>query len=82
MRKLWECKDWTLFVSDGCRSGIRLRFDKEVDKEVKRACKEFVYWLKKRYEFPVRVPVYFKASKEIMSSDGRIASALFFWPYD
>lgn len=82
MRKLWECKDWTLFVSDGCRSGIRLCFDKEVDKEVKRACKEFVYWLKKRYEFPVRVPVYFKASKEIMSSDGRIASALFFWPYD
>lgn len=38
--------------------------------------------VKKRYEFPVRVPVYFKASKEIMSSDGRIASALFFWPYD
>ena len=31
-----------------------MRFDKNVDVEVKRACKEYVQWLKSIYRFPVR----------------------------
>ena len=42
MRKLWECKDWSKYIDWECRSGIRLRFEKGVDPEVKRACTEFV----------------------------------------
>lgn len=82
MRKLWECKDWSSFIKQGCRTGIRLRFDKEVDPEVKRACKEFVSWLRTQYEFPVRVPIYFKAAKSIISIDGEIGVASFFGPND
>ena len=82
MRKLWECKNWAMFVKHDCRKGIRLRFDTEVDIEVKQSCKEFIYWLKEQYEFPVRVPIYFKNSKEILTLDGRTASAVFFGPYD
>ena len=82
MRKLWECKDWSVFINVDRRKGIRLCFDEEVDAEVKRACKEFVCWLRKRYEFPVRVPIYFKSCKSIIARNGEIASASFFGPYD
>lgn len=82
MRKLWECENWGNFVSNNCRKGVRLRFDKNVDEEVKRACTEFVYWLKIKYEFPVRIPIYFKASKKIISLEGEEVSATFFGPYN
>ena len=42
-----------------------MRSDKNVDVEVKRACKEYVQWLKSIYRFPVRVPIYFKETKYI-----------------
>ena len=46
LRKLWYCTDWSIYISKNKRSGIRMRFDKNVDVEVKRACKEYVQWLK------------------------------------
>lgn len=82
MRRLWECKDWSIFINSNCRKGVRLRFDKAVDQEVKRACKEYVYWLRKQYNFPIRVPIYFKASKYITTLTGEKVSAIFFGPYD
>ena len=82
MRKLWECNDWSEYVSDGCRKGIRLRFEKGIDPEVKRASIKFINWIRTQYEFPMRVPIYFKASKTITSMDGEEVSATFFGPYD
>lgn len=82
MRRLWECKDWNTYIDGNCRKGVRLRFDKAVDKEVKRACKEYVCWLRTQYDFPIRVPIYFKASKYVTSSTGEQVSAIFFGPYD
>ena len=82
MRRLWECKDWSAFLDTDCRKGIRLRFDKAVDKEVRRACKEYVFWLRTQNDFPMRVPIYFKASKQVITSTGEKGSALFFGPYD
>ena len=82
MRRLWNCKDWSIFADSNCRKGIRLRFDKEVDKEVRRACKEYVCWLRTQYDFPVRVPIYLKASKYVTTSKGEKVSAVFFGPYD
>ena len=82
MRRLWECKDWSRYVSSDCRTGIRLRFDKNVDPEVKRACKEYVCWLREYYEFPMRVPIYFKEAPYVKMSTGERCSALFFGPYD
>ena len=82
LRKLWESKDWTNFINNNCRKGIRVRFDKSVDEEVKRACKEYIFWLRKWYEFPIRVPIYFKSSKFVTASTGEKLSAIFFGPYD
>lgn len=82
MRKLWTCNDWSAYINTNCRKGIRLRFDKGTDPEVKRACMKFVNWLRTQYEFPMRVPIYFKASKTITAMNGEEVSATFFGPYD
>lgn len=82
MRKLWECENWNVYIKNKCRKGVRLRFDKDVDEEVRRACKEYVGWLRSQYDFPIRVPIYFKASKYVTTSTGESCSALFFGPYD
>ena len=82
MRKLWYCTDWSIYISKNKRSGIRMRFDKNVDVEVKRACKEYVQWLKSIYRFPVRVPIYFKETKYIKTSSKDLVSAVFFGPND
>ena len=83
MRKLWECKDWGKYIDWECRSGIRLRFEKGVDPEVKRACTEFVWWLREEYEFPIRVPIYFKASKSVKVKGIKELGAGVFWgPFD
>lgn len=82
MRRLWECKDWSKYIDTNRRTGIRQRFDSGVDKEVRRACKEYIAWLRTQYDFPVRVPIYFKEREYIVTSKGEQCSALFFGPYD
>jgi len=42
---IWTLRKWEKYydISNlNHRTGVRLRFDKEVDPEVKRACKEFL----------------------------------------
>ena len=82
VRRLWECKDWSKYIDINRRNGIRQRYDSEVDKEVRRACKEYIAWLRTQYDFPVRVPIYFKNQEYIVTSKGEIVSAFFFGPYD
>ena len=68
------------YNSFNCRTGLRLIIDKNVDPEVKRACKEFCQWLRSEYYFPVRVPLYIKATDHIKALDGELVSATFFFP--
>ena len=80
---LWNCKNWQNILNiESVRSGVRLKFDSEIDPEVRRSCKEFLLWLRKKYYFPIRVPIYIKATPKIKSLDGNIAFATFFAPYD
>ena len=62
------------------RAGLRFVFDEDVEKEVRRACKEFGKWLRSKYSFPVRVPVYVKSAVRLRAIDGDIAVATFFEP--
>jgi len=78
---IWTIENWKEHYSDNNRSGLRLRFDNNVDTEVKRACKEFCQWLRREYYFPQRVIIYFKSSKQIKASDGEMVSATFFGPF-
>lgn len=85
MRRLWVCDDWSKYVDFSFvwhRDGMWLRFDKGVDPEVKRACKEFSKWLRTCYYFPIRVPVYIKSSEQVKTPLGEVGSAFFWAPFD
>lgn len=64
------------------RTGIRIYSEKDVDIKLKKAFVDFAKWLRKEYDFPVRIPVYVKKDKYIKNSKGEFSSALFFGPYD
>ncbi len=80
---LWKCKNWVNIIdANRVRTGVRLRFDKDVDNEVRRSCKEFLNWIRNQYYFPIRVPIYIKSANLIKALDGDMVSATFFEPYD
>lgn len=49
---------------------------------MKDAIVRFARWLRRTYEFPVRVPVYLFPSEVIITMHGDEASASFFAPWD
>jgi len=63
------------------RTGIRIRGHRG-HPEVRGALIRFARWLRKNYEFPIRVPVYLSPHKEIVTIDGNKAEVSFFAPYD
>lgn len=80
---IWKMKKWiTVLDYDkrSYRSGLRLKFDKGIDPELKEECKRFAAWLRNEYIFPVRVPIYFKNYVKLRCIDGATASAAFFRP--
>lgn len=62
------------------RSGLRLRFDRDVSPEVRRGCLAFAKWLREYYAFPVRVPVYGKAAERVRAMDGEMVYGTCFCP--
>ena len=64
------------------RSGLRMRYDVEVNEDVRRSVSEFVFWLRKEYTFPKRVCVYVKADRRIKSMKGDMVCGTFFRPAD
>ena len=80
---IWTCKRWEKYYSNNnVRMGIRLRIEKTVALEVRRAIKEFTVWMRKRYPFPIRIPIYVKSSIRIKARDGDMVCATFFEPDD
>ena len=63
------------------RTGLRMRGHRG-HPEVRRALNRYVRWLRKSYEFPIRVPVYFLPSETIITQDGEHVVASFFAPFD
>lgn len=81
---IWGSNKWlkTIDLSSAQRTGLRLRFQKGTDPEVKRACVDFCKWLRTLYYFPIRVPIYVKSLEFIISKSGEKFSAIFFEPFD
>ena len=63
------------------RSGLRIRGARG-HPEVRGAYVRYAKWLRKNYEFPIRCPVYLYPSDMLLTRDGKLASAIFFGPYD
>lgn len=80
---IWTTTKWQEYYL-GCehRSGLRVDYEKSVDPEVKRACKEFVFWLRNNYSFPMRVRIYVKGKKHVRAQDGSMVYGTCFLPYN
>lgn len=63
------------------RKGLRINARK-VDSHIGCAFKQFAKWLRQRYEFPVRVPVYLSNKDKIIDRDGEPCFSLFFAPFE
>ncbi|NQT12279.1 MAG: hypothetical protein HQ582_06005 [Planctomycetes bacterium] len=63
------------------RKGIRIRGHRG-EPDVRRALIRFARWLRKYYDFPVRVPVYLSPRERILTTHGQKVSASFFAPFD
>lgn len=73
MDHIWTIENWEKNIDltkEGHRTSLRMRFDKDVDSEVRRACKDFAAFLRKEYFFPLRVVVYIKNKSKIVAMDG------------
>ncbi len=68
--KLWISKNNTNIQIPCTRQGLRLRFERGVDCEVRRALLEFAAWLRTEFNFPVRLLVYVKSAEMIKCRDG------------
>lgn len=85
MRKLWESDNWQQCLQNISKdriSGLRTRFAEGIDPEIRRASIEFCRWLRKNYEFPIRVIIYFKKEEYVLTKEGLRSSAIFSSPYD
>ncbi|WHY77306.1 hypothetical protein QNH20_25075 [Neobacillus sp. WH10] len=70
-------------MADYPRTGLRIRCEQGVHPEVKRACLEFAKWLRKEFEFPIRVVVYLKKDYQIKNKfTNELVSATFCAPFD
>lgn len=63
------------------RSGIRIRGARG-HPEVRDALVRYAVWLRRQYEFPIRVPVYLSPREAIVTMHGHKVSASFFAPWN
>ena len=83
MEHIWTIEKWTrnpAIIEESRKTGLRLRFEKDVDPDVKRECLKFAKWLRKEYRFPVRVCVYIKNKRRIKAIDGEYVCGTFWRP--
>lgn len=80
---LWQLNKWRKFYSGiECRQGLRLRFDKGVDPELRQAMLKFANWVRREFDFPIRVVAYIRSTEYIKAKDGDLVSGTFWGPYD
>ena len=80
---VWKTKKWYEYYRfHHCRSGLRIRYEKNVNSEVKRAINEFVCWLRNEYVFPKRINMYVKEKRRIKAMNGENVCGTFFRPTD
>ena len=74
----WKCKKYKdIYTDASVRTGIRLRFEKDVDSEIKVIFGNFVKWLRRNYTFPIRVSVYVKSADMVKLMNGQFAYGSF-----
>lgn len=70
---VWYLEKWRKYLSsimEEYKTGLRIRYEKSVDPEIKALYTEFAKWLRREYCFPLRVNIYIKSSYKIKAMDG------------
>ena len=85
MMNLWFRAEWAVFQNpkrfEGIKRGLKVRFDKNVDDEVKRSVKEFCKRLRAIFLFPIQIVIYIKNTDYVKLQSGEKVSAKFLGPY-
>ena len=63
------------------RSGLRIRGERG-HPEVRAALIRYARWLRREFEFPIRVPAYLLPGSQVRTMHGDLASASIFLPWD
>lgn len=80
---LWQSQKWRAFYQNYThRSGIRIRFEKNVNANVKRSIVDLIRWVRGKYAFPMKVTIYVKEAVRVKTKDGLDACGTFFRPAD
>lgn len=74
----WKSKKYkNIYKNSHTRTGISLRFDKGVHKDIRTLFINFTKWLRVNYDFPIHVVVYVKESETVTLSNGCIVWGAF-----
>ena len=79
----WKSERWQRHIPAdalGRRDRVFVFADHGVNAEVKRACREFVEWLKGQYVFPLPLRVYLRDREMLRTMDGGLVYGTFFEP--
>lgn len=83
MSNLWNSTKWKTKYKDAKhKRGIKIDYEKDTHPEVKRACREYIAWIRVQFFFPKRVRIYVKNANRVKSTDGDRVCGYFFRPYD
>lgn len=59
--------------------GLRVRYEKGVQVEVRNACIEFIRWIRKKMSFPIRVTIYIKSDYLVKTRISKELVPAVFW---
>ena len=80
---IWRIKKWEKYYKNNpCKPGLQVRYEKNVDYEVKRAIMNCVKWLRSEYIFPKKIRIYVKSARRIKAQNGENVCGTFFRPAD
>lgn len=65
---IWYSGRWKNYIKNETNNGIRMHYSAEITGEIRKECKKFVSFLRKEYEFPLRVEIYIKIDESIFNS--------------
>ena len=70
---LWTLYNWEKFIYlddyEYHNNGLRMKIDKGIDVDLRKVCKKFAIYLRKEYEFPIRVNIHVKNTNKIRAMD-------------
>lgn len=79
---IWMIENWrNTYKGIENKAGLVVCYENGVDLELKEACKRFFSWLRKKYDFPIKITIYIKATIRIKAKDGDQVCGTIFEPY-